>query len=144
MPAVPRWALHAAEMPTSSRRVAPSCAGFHADRTVPTKLRPDQVRQLRELFDGRARALANLEPMPFTLAELGQLFGVSRSTAYRVGTRLSHRDVNDERDQVGEGRTPSHPTRAAMRSRAYRARRAAADRGLSAATRRQVGQPCAT
>lgn len=89
---------------------------------MPVTLAPHEVRQLRQLFERRARALANFEPMPFTLAELGQLFAVSRSTAYRVGARLSHQDVDDEPDEVGDGRAPQQPTRGAMRSRAYRAR----------------------
>lgn len=89
---------------------------------MPVKLDPDEVRQIRQLFNRRAHALANREPMPFTLAELGQLFAVSRSTAYRVGARLSHHDIDDESGKVGEGRFPRHATRAAIRSRAYRAR----------------------
>lgn len=41
--------------------------------------------------------------MPLTLAELGRLFGVSRSTAYRVGLRLSHEYVDDDVEGLGRG-----------------------------------------
>lgn len=70
---------------------------------MPVKLRPDQVRQIRRLFDDRAGAMAGGRPMPLTLAELGRLFGVSRSTAYRVGLRLSHEYVDDDVEGLGRG-----------------------------------------
>jgi hypothetical protein len=55
--------------------------------------------------------LANLEPMPFTLAELGQLFAVSRCTAYRVGAGLSHDGIADDADVSREDRQPTRDAR---------------------------------
>jgi hypothetical protein len=59
------------------------------------KLSEAEVREVRALFDAHQSAIAAGHTPSATVAEIGHLYAISRSTVHRVGLRLSH-------DRIGE------------------------------------------
>jgi hypothetical protein len=89
---------------TRPTTVGPSTSPLYSPGSFEPIEQPSIAVLLEALL--RERRASDVPAQP--LAELGQLFAVSRSTAYRVGARLSYDGVRDDLEQVGEVRAPVH------------------------------------